>query len=937
MNFNVNLLRFRCASAFALLGVISVTPCVAQRPATPAPSVPIAPRVPAKIAAEGQFTDKANNKHNWQINGAHALIWDGKPYLPVGGAFTPHSFTDSSEAAWQSDVRALDILQSRGVQDVLLWPDKPLCDLPAPTMQRVLNYLDAKGFRYGVAWGPGMTQITGGYVVKPSVYRKDARPNTNADPVLTTDWITSNSDKGVVFMYDGASDSKIFREPFEISTREGFVSVPVEAPLSIAHPYVMLLPHKTLPASEQGALPDVWSGYDNYRDRVLHFASQIKWGPGLRFFLDPLARHVGLGGENSFLVPDSPAYRLEWESFLARKYANPEEARNKWALMDRFTSFAQLARLVPLWAYGRGCPYFYDPQTHRVHRMLEGSQSALNSLWWNDFIAHRDSGIAYYLNTLADVMKRQVANVPVVYTWTPSTTFLTNTSKDGGMDGLATATRPGEPSRIARNFGPAYSQSEQATRTSWFLTSEIAASPQPPAVAQVQTASLTNAPPAAPASSTYANKTAFARDLDDMRRIGSKGFFVSSLQSAAQVAEAASSTSRADWLQSPDSLTWLGEYANTLRNENGGNQRPRVLYYPQYAPGPAHTGFVPGAPSVYWLPGAYAGEELDWWPSFQGYSIKRTGDEPASVVLTSLMGTQKAHFTVQNTALVRAYNAEGTPQPVKATLKNEVEILLGPAPTLIQFDSDVTPVPREAAFEMTVQLDTMFEIAKLQKVFGAENSRLAVEQTKDYLEKKNYGQSYFYGRSQLDKLAFDAAPYIWLEGESDDLPLFTELATHPEASMGGYRRLSTPNPPLPQYGYKARYAFNTTHDGIYQIWLAGTVPGLTVSPIKWHVNNEADRDIADPMPRGPLYLNDYFGWTLLGTAKLAKGEQKLVIDVTDPAQATHEYTFAIDALMITDKPFVPNATIRPRPVDEVARQDAIKQKRTLNPKPHYAP
>ena len=78
--------------------------------------------------------------------------------------------------AWQEDVHALDTLQSRGIQDILLWPDKPLPDIAVKSVQRLLDYLDAKGFHYGVSFGPGMTQMASGYVVKPSVYRKDVRP-----------------------------------------------------------------------------------------------------------------------------------------------------------------------------------------------------------------------------------------------------------------------------------------------------------------------------------------------------------------------------------------------------------------------------------------------------------------------------------------------------------------------------------------------------------------------------------------------------------------------------------------------------------------------------------------------------------------------------------------------------------------------------------------
>ena len=252
------------------------------------------------------------------------------------------------------------------------------------------------------------------------------------------------------------------------------------------------------------------------------------------------------------------------------------------------------------------------------------------------------------------------------------------------------------------------------------------------------------------------------------------------------------------------------------------------------------------------------------------------------------------------------------------------------------------PVPQEAAVEVTVQLDMLYEIAKLQKVFGVENSKLAIDQAKDYIVKKNYGQAYYIGRGQLDKLVFDAAPYIWLEGENDcfwqattrfsmnwpDIPKPVEAPIcacpppiAPCLSMAT-RRVMSSRPRMKEfirYGWREHCPARTHH-------LSNGASIMTQT-----------KTLPTQHPHGPLYMNERFGWVLLGTAKLGKGDQKLTIDVTDPAAASHEYTFAIDALMITDKTFAPNGTIKPIPVDDISARDYKKEFGKRNPKPHYAP
>ena len=54
-----------------------------------------------KTLSAGAYLDqKTRARHSWQVNGAHTLLWDGAPYLPVGGTFVPHSFASDQEAAW---------------------------------------------------------------------------------------------------------------------------------------------------------------------------------------------------------------------------------------------------------------------------------------------------------------------------------------------------------------------------------------------------------------------------------------------------------------------------------------------------------------------------------------------------------------------------------------------------------------------------------------------------------------------------------------------------------------------------------------------------------------------------------------------------------------------------------------------------------------------
>src|SRR5438046_1938351 len=74
-----------------------------------------------------------------------------------------------------------------------------------------------------------------------------------------------------------------------------------------------------------------------------------QWGPGLRFFARPVGAPFALRGEAEDLVPVSGGFRLQFESWLERRYS-AADLSNQWALNDRqANSMTIAARLVPLW------------------------------------------------------------------------------------------------------------------------------------------------------------------------------------------------------------------------------------------------------------------------------------------------------------------------------------------------------------------------------------------------------------------------------------------------------------------------------------------------------------------------------------------------------------------------------------------------------------
>ena len=157
-------------SSLALAFVSIGPPAFAAKKVTLLPPAP--PPMQLKPESSGVYQDAKGTSHPWRIGQAHGLKWDGMAYLPVGVSWTPLSWGGGTEENWAKDKAALDLFGKHGVHDLILSAGaNGLTHVPPAAVQRVLDYLDANGFHYGLKIADFPKDPLIGYVVKPAVYR----------------------------------------------------------------------------------------------------------------------------------------------------------------------------------------------------------------------------------------------------------------------------------------------------------------------------------------------------------------------------------------------------------------------------------------------------------------------------------------------------------------------------------------------------------------------------------------------------------------------------------------------------------------------------------------------------------------------------------------------------------------------------------------------
>ena len=818
--------------------------------------------------SHGVYADSAGTRHVWSVNGAHTLLWDAHPFVPVGGLFQARSWkANPTDDDWQSDVAALQSLKARNVTDIYVQPARGgLTSVKPETIQRLLDRLDADGFTYGISLNDGPKDFLSGYVVRPGAYRQEV-PENGGILRFPIDNLASS-----LFFQVSRSGTEILKSGEATMVAEG--ARVTSSAITGINTVVFLVPRKVYFARpvEAGGLgmPNVWEGFDAYRDALLLLFRSVHPGKGFRFFVDALPPDLTVtGGEIEHFVPTGAGFLSEWEDWLARRYRNINSLQNGWAMNDReISDFHQAARMVPLWGGGKGVEAFYDTTVNRTLRA-----NTERSAFWNDLTTFRVESVRGYMNDLATVLKRSVADVPVVYRSHGYSPLFAGLPVRGGFDGIGIEAYGHGSDLVTGAAGYVYAQAAEANKTLWL-----------PVVATA------DAPPAHKTAKGYASSLSLHADLDWLREIGARGFYVNGVHLADPTRRPS------DLSDTPEQLSWLSEYAKLLvaTGVASADTIPKAVFYPRGLPAGTVRSLAGGA---WWLPTDRLGVAYDFGPVGRAYALSEDGG--TVYYLFNPTGTRRIHLKIPKASRL----ADGPKVAWSASAQGEMNrgkdtlaLTIGPDPVRV-LNLASLPVPLEAFNELLTETAALVHAMRVGKSLevGRYETELNALRAR-YKEDQPYPVI-------ADLLAFRAnlrevmRQYAWIEAEGPPARpsqhTFDEISDRAGASGGRVLLVDPRSEGAPTA--TATYSLTAKDTSTYQLWVAASPD----APLSFRLDGHAMLDQATlPRQVGLPYANGTLVWMNLGTATLPKGAHTLEMRADGPA--------AVDVILLTRDGFVPD-------------------------------
>lgn len=818
-----------------------------------------------KYASNGEFTAKDKSIHRWKIDGAHTLIWDGQPYIPVGGVFySRYICIGQTEENWQADVKSLETIKASGITELLLKAIGPATRTKPAAWQRLTDYLDDNGFTYGIDLADGPKSPLSGNIIEPAKYRvaditKDTTFTFNMPDVTSALWMLCGATDGTVIASGGASVSG------------GKVRVDIKA-RSDQSCVLLLYPEKEFSNGGQSGVEDIWSGFDEFRDRLLAFVSALKFGKGFRFFVDPLTSKMDFPGDMPNVIPDSSDFRLEFEAYLSKKYQNIGALNIAWGLIGaNMVSFQEAARMMPLWQGMRGIPEIYDRANGHCYKI-----DTPRAKVWDDFHDFRDTSAQNYLNTAADLLKKNAADVPVIYRAAGMHRILANSKPRGGFDGLGVDCYGRGQDLVVNTAGPVYSTAEEAVCSMWFVVTST-----------MDTAAKVKSSPG------YESRDAMFADLDTLGEIGVKGIFVNGLQVLPD-----EMWKNHSLVLAPEQLGWLKDFKDKFLSDQRASFVPYVVYYPSEPVMGAETKRL--GPGKWWLPSLRYGTGFKYGDTLAGYTMP----DQQGVCLFSRTGSTTVTFPLQKgqkPTLVFPQDPSG----VFTITKKGFTVVLGDTPVLISGLDERQMFPLEVVSKELAKLGPLVARAKATDS-RVPDADIATNRAKTVLKNGLPAVAYDIAHTFVEQIGEEIGTYAWIEGENTISHSFSQVVSSLHASNGAYLSLSTKLPP-PMSPYTASYAVEITKTALHDVWIAASGVDASSTAISFSFDNEPWQQAACSVQGAS---SPGFQWVRIGSVNLAQGAHTFQIRLDSPNSAGN-YELGIDAIVVSPGEFKPDGIVKP--------------------------
>lgn len=804
-----------------------------------------------KYKTVGTYIDKSGSQHAWNINDAHTLVWDGEAYIPVGGVFVAKSLVpQATDADFKADCTAIDSLKANGITDLILKAPVPITSSDPAMLQKIVDYLGTYGFTYGIEIDDGPKDALQGYLISPNRYRVEGPSSVTT---ISCNWPNVDS---ALFAVVNKFDNTV-KTTGGAFLKDGKLTINLPDALGSSD-ILIVYPHMTYKTIAEGGTGDLWNGFDEYRDRLLAYFKNIKFGSGLRFFIEPFTSKMDLSGEMTGFLPDSSGFRLGFEAYLTKKHTHEGAVNAAWGLNENLDSIETAARLIPLWGNGRGIAYAYDKASGHMYPIdVTATQT------WRDIVEYRDSSVQQFMNTISDTIKSKIANVPVIFKNTNYHRIFANPFGMGGYDGLGVEAYGTGEEPVDNVAGPAYSLAEESGKTMWFMVAATQANKEKCD------------------QCSYPNENTMDTALDYFREVGCKGFFVNNLK------------------DNPTQSTWMGDFKKHIKPSSLADFKPTVINYPL---SPITGAYVKRLmPDTWWLPTLQLGKTTFIGDGLESYTI--LGED--KTYMWSSAGKNNISFRIPQTGIPTISFPSST--DIAKKKGNLFSITLSDTPTVMKGVDFSLLFPYETADREISILSSLIPEADKQGV-SVKNAQNGLNGAKNVLKNGEPLIAYGMAQTSVQELQQAIGSDVWLEGEDSPSNNFDGINPLPGASNAQALVLDNQNdPPLTQYS--ASYTFNGQSNTSYELWIAGSAPADS-SPVSYIVDDVNWTPLAALDGKTTQYANGLV-WYKIGTVNLYPGKHTIKFRVDGRNTKDKKYFFVIDAIVFSPHGFAPNGVIKP--------------------------
>ena len=683
--------------------------------------------IPAVFVALAAF---AFSDQPWHFDASHRIVWGDRPFVPVGVRVdkSPASINKAADEGFRSVcvevpangegwTEAFDTLQKRKLTYLL-------------SINSLANYAD-------------------GYCIEPEGFRITTFPD-NAPIQFTIPGASS-----VFAVLVTSRDGDILRAA-RVNSTNGHFSFPMKKP--IEDDAVLIL----YPRMVSSELPDYYEGLDQQRDRLLASLKRMKSTTGLRGIVNPLGTTVRLPAPNLRFVPSSPYFHYELAQFIERKYRLVETAERSWSMRGPdFTTFDQLANLVPMWSDTRGVLFLWDTSTDKTYPV-----DGRNSRIWSDIRDVINLAARRRVQRLTTAL-HDLVQVPVIQEWEGW-----GIPYEGGqaVDGVGMQTTGTSPSELLAGAARAASSVLRWNSPGWLLATRMDLSKAKPDAVQ-------------PA-------------VQDLLDVGATGIYAVTDDPAVRKS--------------------LVAVANSLEGSPPSGL-VTAFYYPEAATFPAEPQRMPGG--VWWLPAPFDGNRLDLGSEINGYRFRAedgTGDAFVYWVPSGELET-RLRMADPKGAVVRAI--DGTPI-ITRVQKDGIDVKLTSTPIVVTKCAEI-PIPSQSYEEVVQHFTQLVFTAEQNHLDSTQQSYIFGSDAAGF--DRGPGGAYLSMLEQLQSLGRRVSRTTVIEGETIESATLGERTLIPGCSHDAAFRFET-KLDIPGQYYRATYQVPARVGVDQDVWIAARVP-----------------------------------------------------------------------------------------------------------------